>query len=186
MPKNRKGYTTILASLPRERIAIARGKDLPIKWKHAVNICDAITSKGMFIDEAIEFLERVIDKEEFVPYFRHRRHYGHRKGSDKWKWPQGAFPEKASKYILKILQSAKANAENAGLDVSRCIILAMTAHKSRILKRRPDRIGPGLFRGWRIKRACNIEVVLYQLSEEEYEKIMERKGMEEEEAKPSQ
>ncbi len=175
MPRNRKGFTTILRNLPKERIAIAWGKDLPIKWKHAVNICDAITSRGMFIEEAIEYLEKVIDGEEYVPYFKHRRHYGHRKGSDKWKWPQGAFPEKAARYILKVLRSAKANAENVGLDVSRCIIFAMSAHKGRVLKRRPDRIGAGLFRGWKIKRACNVEVVLYQLTEEEYEELMGRK-----------
>jgi len=178
MPKNRRGYTIILDTLPKERIAIARGKDLPIKWKHAVNICDAITSKGMFIDEAIEYLERVIEKQEYVPYFKHRRHYGHRKGSDKWKWPQGAFPEKATRYILKVLRSARANAENAGLDVSRCIVFAMSAHKGRILRRRPDRIGPGLFRGWKIKRGCNIEVILYQLTEEEYEEITRKKETE--------
>ncbi len=172
MPKNRKGYTVILRELPRERIAIARGKDLPIKWKHAVNICDAITSKPMFVEEAIEYLQRVIKKEEYVPFFKHRRHYGHRKGSDKWKWPQGAFPEKAARYILKVLESAKANAENMGLDVSRCIVFTMSAHKGRILRRRPDRIGAGLFRGWKIKRGCNVEVVLYQLTEEEYEEVI--------------
>ncbi|MEX0569518.1 MAG: 50S ribosomal protein L22 [Candidatus Njordarchaeota archaeon] len=172
MPKNREGFTILLDELPRERIAIARGKDLPIKWKHAVNICDAITSKKMFIDDAIEFLEKVIRKEEYVPYFKHRRHYAHRRGADKWKWPQGAFPEKAARYILKVLRTAKANAEDAGLDASRCIVFAMSAHKGRVLRRRPDRIGPGLFRGWKIKRACNLEVVLYQLSEEEYEEFV--------------
>ena len=172
MPKNREGFTILLDELPRERIAIARGKDLPIKWKHAVNICDAITSKKMFIDDAIEFLEKVIRKEDYVPYFKHRRHYAHRGGADKWKWPQGAFPEKAARYILKVLRAAKANAEDAGLDASRCIVFAMSAHKGRVLRRRPDRIGPGLFRGWKIKRACNLEVVLYQLSEEEYEEFV--------------
>lgn len=174
MPKNRKGYTILLDELPRERIAIARGKDLPIKWKHAVNICDAITSKRMFIDDAIEFLENVIEKKEYVPYSKHRRHYAHRKSSDKWKWPQGAYPNKAARYIIKVLHAARANAEDAGLDVSRCIVFAMSAHKGRVLRRRPDRIGPGLFRGWKIKRACNIEVVLYQLSEEEYEKFIKK------------
>lgn len=174
MPKNRKGYTVLLDALPKERIAIARGKDLPIKWKHAVNICDAIKSKRMFIDEAIEFLENVIKKKEYVPYFKHRRHYAHRKSSDKWKWPQGAYPEKAARYIIKVLRAARANAEDTGLDASRCIIFAMSAHKGRVLRRRPDRIGPGLFRGWKIKRACNIEVVLYQLSEEEYEELTKK------------
>ena len=180
MPKNREGYTILIRELPRERIALARGKDLPIKWKHAVNICDAITSKTMFIDEAIEFLEKVIERKEYVPFFRHRRHYGHRKGSDKWKWPQGAFPQKAARYILKVLKTAKANAENLGLDTSKTIVFAMSAHKSRILRRRPDRIGPGLFRGWRIKRGCNIEVILYELTDKEYEKLVGSKKKSEE------
>ncbi len=173
MPKNREGYTVLISELPRERIAIARGRDLPIKWKHAVNICDAITSKRMFIDEAVEFLEKIINHEEYVPFYKHRRHYAHRRGSDKWKWPQGGYPERAARHILKLLRTAKANAEQAGLDTSRTIIFVMSAHKGRILRRRPDRIGPGLFRGWRIRRGCNIEVILYQLTDEEYEKLME-------------
>lgn len=179
MPKNREGFTTIISELPKERIAIARGKDLPIKWKHAVNICDAITSRAMFIDEAIEFLEAVIEHREFVPYYKHRRHYGHRKGADKWKWPQGAYPEKAARYILKVLRTAKANAESLGLDVSKTIVFAMSAHKGRIIRRRPDRIGPGLFRGWRVKRSCNVEIVLYELSDEEYEQLVSKKHREE-------
>ena len=172
MPRNRKGFTVLIDELPRERIAIARGKDLPIKWKHAVNICDAITSKKMFIEEAIEYLEKVLEQKEYVPYFKRRRHYAHRKGSDRWKWPQGGYPSKASRHILKLLKTAKANAEQAGLDISRTIIFVMSAHKGRIIKRRADRIGPGLLRGWRIRRSCNIEVILYQLTDEEYERLV--------------
>ncbi|MCR8455291.1 MAG: 50S ribosomal protein L22 [Candidatus Korarchaeota archaeon] len=179
MPKNREGYTVLIKELPRERIALARGRNLPIKWKHAVNICDAITSKRLLIDEAIEYLKNVIARKEYVPYFTHRRHYAHRKGSEKWKWPQGGYPEKAARYILKILNSARANAEHARLDPSKCIIFVMSAHKGRAIRRRPDRIGPGLFRGQKVKRGCNIEVVLYQLTDEEYEQLMRARKKEE-------
>lgn len=179
MPKNREGYTVLIKELPRERIALARGRNLPIKWKHAINICDAITSKKFLIDEAIKFLEDVIARKEYVPYFTRRRHYAHRKGSEKWKWPQGGYPEKAARYMLKVLKSAKANAEHAGLDPSKCIVFVMSAHKGRIIRRRPDRIGPGLFRGWKIKRSCNVEVVLYQLTDEEYEQLIKSRKREE-------
>ena len=170
MPKGRSGYSFPIEALPesdRARIAIALGKDLPIKWKHAREIANAIMERKFFLKEAIQYLRAVIRQEEVVPFKRFNSNVGHRKGMDKWKWPAGRYPKKASRYILKVLENALNNARQKQLDESRLKILLIAAHKGRILRRRPDRLGPGILHGWKISRGTNVEVIVMELPEEE-------------------
>jgi len=170
MPKGRSGYSFPIEALPesdRARIAIALGKDLPIKWKHAREIANAIMERKFFLKEAIKYLRAVIRQEEAVPFKRFNSNVGHRKGMDKWKWPAGRYPKKASKYILKVLENALNNARQKQLDESRLKILLIAAHKGRVLRRRTDRLGPGILHGWKISRGTNVEVIVMELPEEE-------------------
>jgi len=170
MPKGRSGYSFPIEALPesdRARIAIALGKDLPIKWKHAREIANAIMERKFYLKDAIRYLKAVIRQEEAVPFKRFNSNVGHRKGMDKWKWPAGRYPKKASKYILKVLENALNNARQKQLDESRLKILLIAAHKGRIIRRRPDRRGPGILHGWKIARSTNVEVIVMELPEEE-------------------
>jgi len=120
-----------------ERVARALGRELRISLKESVEIAKVI--KGMKLDEAIEYLERVVRKEASVPYTRHRKQIAHRRGVNsqfqEWRTPVGRYPVKAARYILKVLRNARNNAENHGMDPEKLVIIHAAAHKGRVLKR---------------------------------------------------
>ena len=186
MAKGRSGYSFPIHELPdTTRIALARGHELPIKWKHAREICNAIMEKGMYLHEAISYLRAVMEQRAAVPFKRFKGNVGHRKELHNWKWASGRYPYKAAKYILQVLENVLNNARAKGLDERRLRIIWMAAHKGRIIRRRPDRRGPGLLRGWKIKRCTNVEVAVMEIPEEvpsveEEERAMEGEEVEEE------
>jgi len=92
----------------KETMARAFGSDLPISWKTATMICNAIRNKSL--QEAKDFLNAVIQKKKAVKMTRYNFDRGHKKGIG-----PGRFPVKASKEILKIIESAEANARQKNL-----------------------------------------------------------------------
>ena len=92
------------------KTAKANGKALKISPKHSVEICRTI--RGMHLDDAKEFLEEVMRKETPVPFKRHNKKVGHKRGIEGW--PTGRYPIKAAEQILQVLENAEANAEYAG------------------------------------------------------------------------
>ena len=87
-------------------------KSLKISPKHCVEICNAI--RGMEVTKAKNYLEDVIDMKKSVPFKRHNRQVGHRKGQEGW--AAGRYPVKAAEQVLKVLENAEANAEYKGMD----------------------------------------------------------------------
>ena len=79
--------------------AKASGRSLKISPKHAVEICRTI--RGMEIEAAKEYLEDVIEMKKPVPFKRHNKKVGHRKGLKGW--PTGRYPVKAASQILDVL-----------------------------------------------------------------------------------
>ena len=75
MAKNKYAYQ---GSEGTEKTARAAGRSLQISPKHAVEICREI--RGMYLDEAKEYLEDVIQKKRAVPFRRHNKKVGHRRG----------------------------------------------------------------------------------------------------------
>ena len=92
-----------------EKTSKAIGKEIQISKKHAVEISSAI--KGMKIDAARGFLEKVTVLEQAVPYKRYTRNIPHRRGMC-----TGRYPQKAAKEFLKVLKNAENNARYKGLD----------------------------------------------------------------------
>lgn len=129
MPMARVNY----AYRPKDELnsAKAMGYEMPISFKHAVEICRAI--KGRKIDDAIAYLEDVIAMKKAVPFKNHKKKVAHRKGLEKWY--AGRYPVNASKYILKVLKNLKANAEYKGLELNRMVITHAQAKKGRVIKR---------------------------------------------------
>jgi len=113
--------------------AVVNAKDLPISTKHAVAICDLIRYKKP--EEAIELLEKVLEKKLAVPMkgeIPHRR-AGVRAGKGK---VAGRFPVKASKIFIGLIKNLIANASVKGLDKDQLIIsLAMANKASRPYRR---------------------------------------------------
>ncbi len=135
MPK--WGYSFVEEKYDAERLAKAAGRDLRIKPKHAREICAVI--KGMKLEEAKNFLEKVISLEQSVPFRRYKKKQAHRKDLKQFKWYAGRYPRKAAARIYEILTQVEANAEYKGLDLELCRIIHAAAQRGRIIKRYIER-----------------------------------------------
>jgi len=112
------------------KIARAVGRSLKISPKHSVEICRKI--KGMALEDAKNYLEDVIAMKKPVPFKRHNKKVGHRKGLEGW--PSGRYPVKAASHILKVLENAEANAEYKGLDTENLKINHVSSHRGFIIR----------------------------------------------------
>jgi len=112
------------------KTAKAAGKALKISPKHSVEICRTV--RGMYLDDAKEFLEAVIRKEKPVPFKRHNKKVGHRRGLKGW--PTGRYPVKAATQILEVLANAEANAEYKGLETEDLKIVHISSHRGYIIR----------------------------------------------------
>ncbi|MEL9929607.1 MAG: 50S ribosomal protein L22 [Sulfolobales archaeon] len=121
----------------KERTAKALGRELPISFKESEEIAKVI--KGMKLDKAIEYLERVIQLRDYVPMSRHNKQLAHHRGVSerfpRWRIPVGRYPVKAARYILRVLRNARNNAEEKGLNPEALVIVHAAAHRGRYLKR---------------------------------------------------
>ena len=126
-------YSFVEQKYDSDRLAKASGRDLRIKPKDAREICATI--KGMKVDRAKTFLERVIKLEQSVPYRRHKKKQAHRHDLKEFKWYAGRYPQKAAARIYEILTSVESNAEYKGLDIDLCRIIHAATHRARTVKR---------------------------------------------------
>jgi large subunit ribosomal protein L22 len=113
-----------------EKTAKAIGGELRISPKWAVEICREIRGKNL--QDAKDFLEDVINMKRPVPLKRHKKGVAHRRGLTKAY--AGRYPVKAAKKILKVLESAEANAEYKGLDTEKLYIRHIAAQRGRIIR----------------------------------------------------
>jgi len=115
-------------------IAKAVIRNVPVHPKVMTEVAAAI--RGMRLQEARRYLERVVEKREAVPFRRAHGKQAHRRGlADRWGWPVGRYPVKAARYMLKLLDNVENNAANKNLDVERLRIIHVAAHKGITLKR---------------------------------------------------
>ena len=114
----------------KSKTAKALGRSLKISPKHAIEICNKI--RGMKIEKAEAYLEDVIEMKTAVPFKRHNKKVGHKRGIKGW--PTGRYPVKAAKQILDILKNAEANAEYKGLDTENLKIMHISSHRGYIIR----------------------------------------------------
>jgi len=107
-----------------DHIAKALGQSISISTKHSIEICNLLRNKKL--ERAKIILENAISKKEPIPFKRFKHNVGHRKG----KIAAGRYPKKACIEILKILNSAEANAQFKGLNTSNLIISHIAANKA--------------------------------------------------------
>ena len=143
-----------MTGLDPTRTAYASGRDLRISPKAAREICNTI--KGMKLSDAMDFLQKVIDKKIAVPYKRYKKKLPHRK--ELQGWPTGRYPVKAAKQILKVLENADSNAIQKNLDADRLRIIHASALKSiklkRFMPRAFGRTSP------RFEQLCHVEIIV--------------------------
>ncbi|MBN1216995.1 MAG: 50S ribosomal protein L22 [Candidatus Lokiarchaeota archaeon] len=153
------GYSFTEEKYDVERIAKASGRDLRIKPKHAREICAVI--KGMKLEKAKEFLEKVISIDQSVPFRRYKKKQAHRNDLKQFKWYAGRYPQKAAARIYELLAQVEANAEYKGLDVELCRIIHAATQKGRIIKRYIER-AMGRSSPY-FKYLAHVEIVIYEV-----------------------
>ena len=121
-------YSYELDEEDEKKTAKAFGKEVNVSPKKSNEVCYAI--RGMKVDKAIAYLERVIKKKDYVPFRRFNTKVGHRSGGQ-----PGRYPIKVSKKVIELLKNAKANASQKGLNDERLKIEHATANKALTLKR---------------------------------------------------
>ena len=93
--------------------------------KHSKEIARAI--KGMTVDDAVDYLESVVEGDRSVPFKSHNSGVGHR--NDIEGWDAGRYPEKASRAFLDLLENGINNAEQQGFEGESMTIAHVAAHK---------------------------------------------------------
>ena len=114
----------------KTKTAKAVGRSLKISPKHAVEICREL--RGKKLETAKIYLEDVIQMDKAVPFKRHNKKVGHRRGLKGW--PSGRYPVKAATQILKVLENAEANAEYKGLESENLKIMHISSHRGFVMR----------------------------------------------------
>jgi large subunit ribosomal protein L22 len=140
------------------KTARAYGRDLPCSPKSGRNVAKAL--KGMPVARAKLFLEEVRELKTAVPFRVRNRKIHHRKGTG---FGPGKYPVQTVKCMLKVLESAEANAEYKGLDKDSLVITHASAYQGTVIQaytpRAQGRATP------HYNRLCNFEVVLTQVGD---------------------
>ncbi len=143
--------------MDRETTARAIGRELHVSPKKSREICRHI--KGMTLEEARDFLDKVTEQKAAVPYLRYKRSMGHKPGM-----AAGGYPLNAATEILNLLDSAENNAEFIGYDTERMFIAHIAAHRGRrYIGMRPRAHGRS---SPKVTRTTNIEIILAEKEEE--------------------
>jgi len=145
------GYT---AQADPDTTSKAIAKELPISPKFSREICRMV--KGKKVDVAIRMLEEVVELRRPVPIRRYNMGVAHKKGVG-----PGRFPKKAAAAIIKVLQSAKSNAEYKGLDADNMRVRIISAHHGRTIPGYMPR-AHGRSTAWD-QQTVNIEVILEEV-----------------------
>ncbi|MFA6048939.1 MAG: 50S ribosomal protein L22 [Candidatus Micrarchaeia archaeon] len=110
--------------------ANVQAHDLDASYKDLANICRAVKKKS--IADAKKILDGVISMEMPLLYTFHHTGMGHRSqlGGKK-----GRYPKKEAKIMLKLINDAKANALQKGLDEKKLYISHAAANRQNVMKR---------------------------------------------------
>ncbi|MDD3620936.1 MAG: 50S ribosomal protein L22 [Methanofollis sp.] len=150
----RTGYSM---QVEGENVARAKANELSISPKHSIEIAKFI--KGMKADVAIEYLEAVVAKKKAIPFRRFNMDVAHKKGLSGW--DAGRYPVKASGEFIKLINQAKKNAEYAGLDPEKLVIVHMSANRGRAMRaifpRAMGRATP------KMRESVNVELIVKEV-----------------------
>lgn len=160
--------------LDPEKSAKAYGRELHCSPKHCENIARAI--KGMMVKEAKQYLQDVINFKRAIPFKTHNTERAHKKGMG-----PGAYPQKACKLILKVIENAENNAEYKGLDPENMYIAHISTYRGRIIKSYMPRAF-GRATAWH-ERTTNVEIIIAEKEGEEEKEERKRRERRKEGAK---
>ncbi|MBW2965390.1 50S ribosomal protein L22 [Candidatus Woesearchaeota archaeon] len=117
-------YKYAFQNFNKELMARAIGRDMAISTKQAIEICNYLRHRK--VAQAKMLLEGVKVKKQAVPFRRFTNGLGHKSG----KLAAGRYPVNAATAILKLIESAEANAQTKGLNTGELEIIHICAHKA--------------------------------------------------------
>jgi len=113
-----------------EKTAKALGRALRISPKWSIEIAREL--RGMKLTRAMRYLEDIIAMRRPLPLKRFKKGVAHRRGLVKA--CAGRYPQKAARHVLKLLESARANAEYKGLDPEKLYIKHIAAQRGPVIR----------------------------------------------------
>jgi large subunit ribosomal protein L22 len=128
-------FTSYSAEYKTEKTARSQGHELHVSPRHCVELCREL--RGKSLEAAKAYLEEVTRLKKAVPFKRHSSGVGHRAGIRGW--DAGRYPQRAAGEMLKVLNSAEANAEYKGLDTDRMQVVHALARSGRTIEGRMPR-----------------------------------------------
>lgn len=137
-----------------DKTSRAIGKEMPISPKDSREVCRML--RGRKVSVAIKMLEEVIDAKRPVPFARYNSGVAHKPGVG-----PGRYPKKSAEAILKVIESAKHNAEYKGLDSENMKIKVITTNLGRVIPGYMPR-AYGRSTQWN-QQTVNIEVILEEV-----------------------
>ncbi|WP_019177526.1 50S ribosomal protein L22 [Methanomassiliicoccus luminyensis] len=137
-----------------DKTSRAIGKEMPISPKDSREVCRML--RGRKVSMAIKMLEEVIDAKRPVPFARYNTGVAHKPGVG-----PGRYPKKSAEAILKVIESAKHNAEYKGLDSENMKVKVITANLGRVIPGYMPR-AYGRSTQWN-QQTVNIEVILEEV-----------------------
>ncbi|HJJ46776.1 MAG TPA: 50S ribosomal protein L22 [Methanocorpusculum sp.] len=144
-----------------DNIARAKANELDCSPKHAVEIASLI--RKMMADDAVAYLEKVIELKRAVPFHRYARNVAHQRSLNGkiFGTAAGRYPVKAAKHYIRLIRSAQKNAEYAGLSPEKMVIIHASANKGRYTKsifpRAMGRATP------KHRDSANVEIILREV-----------------------
>lgn len=105
----------------------ASGREVDVSPKAAREVC--VTIKGSMLSDAKKLLEEVIGKKAAIAFRRYKKKAAHRRSLVGFH--AGAYPVKAARKILEVLNNLEANAEFKGMDRERLMIIHAAASSGR-------------------------------------------------------
>lgn len=142
----------------KSNTARAKLTNAPVSLKYSVETCNRI--KTMPVNKAIAFMKRIENQEEYLPLRVYNTKVAHRKGDSKSGVKSGRYPKKVAQEFIKLLELAKSNADNLGLDAEKLLIIHIYANSgiNRYSYQSKGRIAGKARR----KNATNIEVIVQE------------------------
>jgi len=123
----KRDYNLDLERFNNARIAKGFTTNKPISVKYATELCNFI--KGKSVKRVEQYLDNVLERQEFIPLRKFSKKVAHRKGSAVFGVKAGRYGDKTIKIMQDLLEQVKANADFKGLDENKLIVLHAFASK---------------------------------------------------------
>ena len=116
--------------------------------------------KGMKAEQAIKYLESVVNHERAVPFFRYNGGIAHHAQGHEWGCPASRWPVKSAKVFLRLLKNALAAApQKQGLEVEKLVVAHVQCNRAKSFRWRRIHQAHG-----RVKSYCSppttVQIVL--------------------------